>query len=123
MCVQLPGCLEDTGTPSSFNQWDSQSGNFAIAQDRTTLCAFQEGHWAILRGLGLGNHPSLSRDATFQNFAVFYVLEVCFFLNQGCLIVEVLWNLGCTETAHAGSSAGTSWVCIIQGHFLLSGVK
>lgn len=75
------------------------------------LCAFQEGCWAmILSGLGLGNHPSLKRDATFQNFTVFYVLGF-FFLNES-------WSLGCTETAHASPSAGTSWFCIIQGHFL-----
>lgn len=87
------------------------------------LCAFQEGHWAmILRGLGLRNHPSLNRDATFQNFIVFCVLEDYFKIKVG-LIVEVLQNLWCTEAAHASPSAGTSWFCIVQGHFLFSGVK
>lgn len=76
----------------------------------------------ILRGLGLGIHPSLNRDATFQNFIVFYVLEVFLLIKVG-LIVEVLWNLGCTEAARASPSVGTSWFCIIQGHFLLSGMK
>lgn len=65
----------------------------------------------ILRGLGLGNHPSLNTDATFQNFIVFYVLEG-FFLNQSWLDCRSLVGLGCTETAHAGPSAGTSWFCI-----------
>lgn len=46
----------------------------------------------ILRGLGLGNHPSLDRDATFQNFIVFCFGGVAF--NQGWLDCRSLVEFG-----------------------------
>lgn len=71
---------------------------------------------------GVEKPPKLKQRCHFPEFYCFLCFGGLFKIKVG-LIVEVLWNLGCTEAAHASPSAGTSWFCIVQGHFLFSGGK